>query len=103
MADPVPTEMSVDELARRAGTLTSTVRMYQARSLLAKPVRAGRNARYGPQHLERLRLIERLQEQGFSLAGIKQLLDAWDTGGSLPDALGLRSGDAPLVLTPAEL
>lgn len=99
----IPAEMSIDELARRAGTLSSTVRMYQARSLLPKPVRSGRNAHYGPHHLERLRLIERLQSRGFSLAGIKQLLDAWDAGGSLPDALGLRDDEQPLVLTPAEL
>lgn len=99
----IPAEMSIDELARRAGTLSSTVRMYQARSLLPKPTRSGRNAHYGPQHLERLRLIERLQRRGFSLAGIKQLLDAWDAGGSLPDALGLRGDEQPLVLTPAEL
>ena len=103
MAEAIPAEMNVDELARLAGTLTSTVRMYQARSLLPKPTRAGRNAHYGPAHLERLRLIERLQERGFSLAGIKELLDAWDAGGSLPDALGLRGEDQPLVLTAAEL
>jgi DNA-binding transcriptional MerR regulator len=96
-------EMNVDELARRAGTLSSTVRMYQARSLLPKPTRSGRNAHYGEHHLERLRLIERLQQQGFSLAGIKQLLDAWEAGGSLPDALGLRSEEPALVLSPAEL
>lgn len=101
---PAP-ELSIDELARTAGTLTSTARMYQARGLLPPPRRAGRNAFYGPAHLERLQLIDRLQEQGFSLAGIKQLLDAWDTGASLPDALGLRppSGAPPVTLTPAEL
>jgi DNA-binding transcriptional MerR regulator len=48
-------------------------------------------------------LIERLQAQGFSLAGIKQLLDAWEAGGSLPDALGLRADEQPVVLTSAEL
>jgi DNA-binding transcriptional MerR regulator len=84
--EAIPGEMTIDELARRAATLTSTVRMYQARSLLPK-----------------LRLIERLQRQGFSLAGIKQLLDAWEAGGSLPDALGLRGDEHPLVVTPAEL
>lgn len=104
MVDAVPSEMGIDELARRAETLTSTVRMYQARGLLPRPTRAGRNAYYGPTHLERLRLIERLQGQGFSLAGIQQLLTAWESGSSLPDALGLRTDDAePLVLTAAEL
>jgi DNA-binding transcriptional MerR regulator len=103
VTEATPDEMTIDELARRAGTLTSTVRMYQARALLQKPARSGRNAHYGPHHLERLRLIERLQGQGFSLAGIKQLLDAWEAGGSLPDALGLRAEEQPLVVTPGEL
>jgi DNA-binding transcriptional MerR regulator len=103
VAQAIPAEMNIDELARLAGTLSSTVRMYQARSLLPKPARSGRHAHYGPHHLERLRLIERLQRQGFSLAGIKQLLDAWEAGGSLPDALGLRGDESPLVVTPAEL
>jgi DNA-binding transcriptional MerR regulator len=104
VAEQTPSEMSIDELARRAESLTSTVRMYQARGLLPRPARVGRNAYYGPVHLDRLRLIERLQLQGFSLAGIKQLLEAWEGGSSLPDALGLRTDDSePVVLTPAEL
>ncbi len=105
MADETTTEMTVDELARRAGSLTSTVRLYQTRGLLAPPRRQGRVAFYGEAHLARLRLIEDLQARGFSLAGIKELLDGWDSGASLPDLLGLRHWHAaePLVLTPAEL
>ena len=83
--------MTVDELARRAGTLTSTVRMYQARGLLPGPERRGRQAFYGEGHAERLRVIERLQGEGFSLAAIGRLLEAWAAGEALPDVLGLRS------------
>jgi DNA-binding transcriptional MerR regulator len=101
-------DMSVDQLAQVAGTLTSTVRMYQAKGILPPPRRAGRAAFYGQQHLERLQLIERLQSQGFSLASIKQLVDALAEGTALPEILGLRSrvaDGAPVavVLTPLEL
>jgi DNA-binding transcriptional MerR regulator len=100
--------MTADDLARAAGTLTSTVRMYQAKGILPPPRRAGRAAFYGAAHLERLALIERLQAQGFSLASIKQLVDASAQGTALPEILGLRQSGAshapePLVLSPMAL
>ena len=60
--------LTVDDLARQAGTVSSTVRLYQSRGLLPPPTRAGRMAFYGPGHLARMRLIGQLQERGFSLA-----------------------------------
>jgi DNA-binding transcriptional MerR regulator len=83
--------MTIDELSQRAGTTTSTVRMYQARGLLPAPERRGRVGYYGPGHLARLRLIDHLQEQGFSLASIKGLVDAWESGRGLEDVLGLEA------------
>jgi DNA-binding transcriptional MerR regulator len=83
--------MTIDQLAQRAGTATSTVRMYQARGLLPAPERRGRIGYYGPGHLARLRLIDHLQEQGFSLASIKGLIDAWENGRGLEDVLGLEA------------
>jgi DNA-binding transcriptional MerR regulator len=83
--------MTIEELASQAATATSTVRMYQSRGLLPAPERRGRIGYYGQGHLARLRLISQLQEQGFSLASIKRLTEAWEDGRSLEDVLGLET------------
>ena len=83
--------MTIEQLASQADTATSTVRMYQTKGLLPPPVRRGRIGYYGQGHLARLRLIADLQEQGFSLASIKRLTDAWESGRSLDDVLGLET------------
>lgn len=82
-------EFTVDELARASAVPVSTIRMYQHRGLLDPPVKRGRVGFYGQPHLERLGLIGRLQERGFSLAAIKEAVDSWSSGQSLPDLLGL--------------
>ena len=84
-------QLTIEELARQAGTATTTVRMYQSKGLLPPPERRGRVGYYGRGHLARLRLIAQLQEQGFSLASIKQLTDAWEGGRGLEDVLGLET------------
>ena len=66
--------MNVDELAHAAGLVVSTVRLYQSRGLLPPPTKRGRVGWYGPDHLARLRLIADLQERGFSLAAIRELV-----------------------------
>ncbi|HZD67548.1 MAG TPA: MerR family transcriptional regulator [Actinomycetes bacterium] len=82
--------LTVDELARRSGTVSSTVRLYQSRGLLPPPERSGRMAFYGPGHLARMRLIGHLQERGFSLAAIKELVEGWEAGRDLAEVLGLE-------------
>ncbi|MGH7961559.1 MAG: MerR family transcriptional regulator [Candidatus Binatia bacterium] len=81
-------EVVIDELARRAGTTTRNVRLYQSRGLLPPPQRRGRIAYYNDEHLARLQLIGRLQERGFSLASIDHLLEAWGQHRGLSDILG---------------
>lgn len=102
--------MTIDELAQRSGTPTSTIRLYQSKGLLPAPRREGRVGFYGSPHLVRMRLIAQLQADGFSLAGIARLLQAWQEGRALDEILGLEAQVAatwgspePLVLTPAEL
>ena len=83
--------LTIEELARQAGTATSTVRMYQSKGLLPPPRRRGRVGYYGQGHLARLLLIAQLQGEGFSLASIKRLTEAWENGRSLDDVLGLEA------------
>src|SRR3712207_2361123 len=83
--------MTIDELARRAGTTSRNVRAYQERGLVPPPDRAGRVGVYGEGHLARLRLIASLLDRGFSLASIGELLRAWEAGHSVRDVLGLEA------------
>src|SRR6266404_3110859 len=88
--------MTIEELSSRSGVTTRNIRAYQSRGLLPAPVaRAGeRAAFYTAEHLARLRLVSRLQERGFSLAGIADLLDAWAGGKSVEQVLGIESAAA---------
>ena len=98
MADPADERLTIDELASRAAIPSSTLRLYQNKGLLPPPRRDGRVGYYGPGHVARLRLIADLQERGFSLAGIKELIDAWEQGRGLDDLLGLETeATAPLA------
>lgn len=82
--------MTIEDVAQRAGTKTSTIRLYQSRGLLPPPQLSGRVGYYSPAHLARLRVIARLQERGYSLNAIRELLDGWSAGASLSDLLGLE-------------
>lgn len=65
----------LSELADAAGVTPRTVRYYIAQGLLSSPGRLGAGTRYGSEHLDRLHLIRRLQDQGLSLAEIRDRLD----------------------------
>jgi DNA-binding transcriptional MerR regulator len=83
-------EWTVDQIAQRAGVPVRTIREYQTIGLVPPPRKAGRIGLYGPSHLRRLQLIARLQDRGYSLAGIGDLLAAWRGGDALTDILGLE-------------
>ena len=105
-----PVALTIDELSQRSGVPSSTIRLYQSKDLLAPPTMTGRVGRYGPGHLDRLRLIAQLQNDGFSLAGIGRLLQASIEGRALDEVLGLKarvaqtwSGSQPLEITIQQL
>jgi DNA-binding transcriptional MerR regulator len=83
-------QWTVDELARRVDIPVRTIREYQTIGLLPRPRRSGRIGLYDASHLRRLRLIARLQQRGYSLAGIADLLSAWRDGDAISDVLGLE-------------
>jgi DNA-binding transcriptional MerR regulator len=96
-------ELTIDELASRAQLPVRTLREYHSMRLLPPPERRGRIGVYSAQHVERLALIGRLQRRGYSLAGIKDLLAAWDAGADLTTLLGVDSGSAALDETPLRI
>jgi len=89
---PTPTdlELTVDELASRVGLPVRTIREYQTMGLLPPPERRGRVGIYRAAHVVRLELIGRLQERGYSLAGIRDLVGSWGDGADLGEVLGLQ-------------
>ena len=100
--------LTIDDLARKAELPVRTIREYHTMRLLPPPERRGRVGLYGPEHVQRLQLIARLQRRGYSLAGIRDLLGAWESGTDLTTLLGVDQGqavldEAPLRLTRAEL
>ena len=82
--------MTIDELARAAGTTVRNVRVYQDRGLLAPPERRGRLGLYGPDHLRRLRLVLRMLGRGYPLAAIRELVEAWEEQRDIASVLGLE-------------
>jgi DNA-binding transcriptional MerR regulator len=85
--------MSIDQIAAEAELPVRTIREYQTIGLLPGPARRGRVGVYGAAHLGRLRLIGRLQQRGYSLAGIKDLLTSWRDGADLGEVLGLAADE----------
>ena len=100
--------LTIDDLARRVQLPVRTIREYHTMRLLPPPERQGRLGLYHDRHVQRLRLITRLQRRGYSLAGIRDLLAAWESGTDLVTLLGVDESQAaldetPLWLTRAEL
>ncbi|SCK14203.1 MerR family transcriptional regulator [Streptomyces sp. WMMB 322] len=81
----------IEDLAGHSGATVRTIRAYQDRGLLPRPGRRGRANVYDDTHLTRLRQISALLERGYTLASIKELLEAWDEGRGLSGVLGLVS------------
>ncbi len=90
MTDDDDDAMTVEEVARRAGTTSRNVRSYQTKGLLSHPRKTGRVGFYNRFHLTRLRLISSMQERGYSLAAIGDLLEAWDQRKTVGEMLGLE-------------
>jgi DNA-binding transcriptional MerR regulator len=95
--------MTIDDLARQVDLPVRTIREYHTMRLLPPPERQGRVGRYGDHHVQRLQLITRLQRRGYSLAGIRDLIGAWESGADLMTLLGVDQSPAALDETPLRL
>lgn len=69
-------ELTIGELARRAGRTASTIRYYESVGVLPEPERSAGRRRYPPATLRRLAVIDTAQRAGLSLEEIADLLGA---------------------------
>jgi DNA-binding transcriptional MerR regulator len=100
--------LTVEQLAYESGMSVRNIRNHQSRGLLPPPEVRARVGYYGRQHVERLRLIQQMQAEGFKLTAIQRLIG--DEGDAVERYLGLRRAitapsdtESPEVLTTEEL
>ena len=72
--------MTIGEVARQAGLTASAIRFYEKAGVLPKPVRSGGQRRYDQTILERLIVLERAKNCGFSLADARRLFHGFPDG-----------------------
>ena len=98
------TEYRIGELAEAAGVSRRTIHYYVGRGLLPAPDGAGLGTTYSDEHLHRLLLIKKLQEEYLPLEQIKLRLAGMGLGevrGALDDDAHYCVTDAPIELEPA--
>lgn len=92
----------VERLAAACGVSVDTVRYYQTLGLLPVPVREGRVAWYGAEHVERIREVRQLQRKGLTLAAIRRVVrgELGPADADLAAAVAAaRGGDGDELLT----
>ena len=77
-------ELTIGEVARRAGVATSSIRYYERIGLLPEPDRAEGQRRYDADVLGKLGFIGVAQSAGFKLREIKELIDGVDGATAWP-------------------
>jgi DNA-binding transcriptional MerR regulator len=80
--------LTIEELATATGMSVRNLRSHRTAGLLPPPHVRDRIGYYGPEHTERVRLVQELQGMGFNLRGIKRLLD--QTKGDPTQILSLK-------------
>jgi MerR family redox-sensitive transcriptional activator SoxR len=71
-------QLTIGEVARKAGVATSSIRYYESIGLLPAPARLHGQRRYGTDVLGRLAFIGVAQSAGFKLTEIKDLVRSVD-------------------------
>jgi len=84
--------MQIGEVAAEVGVNTQTIRFYERRGLLEKPMRTASGYRAYPASVIRVvRFIKQSQELGYTLAEIKQLLALHDQRGNATQVRALAT------------
>jgi MerR family transcriptional regulator, redox-sensitive transcriptional activator SoxR len=86
LVDDFP-ELTIGEVARRAGVATSSIRYYERIGLLPAPGREHGQRRYEPDVLGKLGFIGVAQSAGFKLAEIKELIDGVDSAAGMGEQM----------------
>jgi DNA-binding transcriptional MerR regulator len=80
--------LQVGDLARETGKTVRAIHLYEELGLLKPAARSkGRYRLYTADGLVRIRWIGKLQEMGFSLTDIQQIVRDWEGGGTAPNAM----------------
>ncbi len=72
--DHIPMELSVGEVARRAGVAVSALHFYESQGLIQSWRNSGNQRRYARDVLRRIAIIRVAQRTGISLASIREEL-----------------------------
>jgi DNA-binding transcriptional MerR regulator len=87
MPTPGTQRLKVGELARKSGKSVRALRLYEELGLL-RPARSDGGFRlYGPDEVARVYWITKLQDMGFSLSQIQNLLATVEDSRTAPDAM----------------
>ncbi|MBK8995431.1 MAG: MerR family transcriptional regulator [Myxococcales bacterium] len=108
---PEAGQYTIDELAAESEVPSRTIRFYQSKGVLPAPEKQGRVAYYRAEHVERLKLIAKLQDRGLRIDAIRALLSRVDRGEvDVGEWLGLEAqltaswaNDQPRTMTEKEL
>ena len=84
-------ELTIGEVARRAGVATSQIRYYERIGMLPPPERLSGQRRYTPDADGRLSFIGVAQTAGFKLREIKELMAGIDDRGGLAESMRVLS------------
>lgn len=93
-SEPPVQRLTLEQVAEHSGVPSRTIRFYRQCGLVDPPARVGRQAWYTDEHVERLRRIAALREQGLGLDAIARVLR---------DPRGSRASLAPLLQIGEEL
>jgi MerR family redox-sensitive transcriptional activator SoxR len=80
-------ELTIGEVARRAGVPTSSIRYYESIELLPAPERVSGQRRYRTDVLGKLGFIGMAQSAGFRLAEIRELIDGVDSAAGMAEPM----------------
>jgi MerR family transcriptional regulator, redox-sensitive transcriptional activator SoxR len=72
--------LTIGQVAERAGVNASAIRFYEREGILPQPERSGGQRRYTEQAVRRLQVIDIAKRAGFTLDETRLILDADDAG-----------------------